>query len=803
MDHARIATILSLVGITTLPIWSTAGAQTAPQVAAIEEITVTARRREESITDVPLSIQAFNQQDLQAAGIQDLEQLATFTPNLDFQDLGNSQPGRFNSAIRFRGMDLNITTPTTQTGGFFVDGINVLGGASTVSYSDIASVEVIRGPQPVYFGRGTFGGAINYVTLDPGREFSGEVNVGYSPTFGSNDLSVSLDGPLTDTLSARATLYSNQVGAAFNANDGGELGEESTTGGSVILLFEPSDRLRAKARVSYTQDDDRAPASTFIPYRLYGNIPVGESITLNTVDGPQTAAFTQAFHRGSLPTNIAISSNTAFYPFDTSTETDVDMREYLKNAPTEGAPDVDGFGLRTDMLVTALAVDYQLTPDLSLSGLFGLNRRETVQTRDADLTDAESWVTKTWLKLDSSSAEIRLHYDANGGIRLMGGLSYAEMDQEGDVDGGFSIFPGAFGVGIFGTGSSSLDVVSIETIGLFGSVEYDILDNLTLALEGRYQDESIVSRGGETMATLTPSVKQEDDKFLPRVSLSWHPLEDSSLFVSYAEATLPGSRNTALDRLSPSALAAFQAQYPGVLTETEPETLDAIELGWKQSVLDGQLWYSVVAFTQDWENMKATSLLIFNNPDTGLDTFVNPTIPGSSTQKGIELEVLWAITGNLTLQGSYGFVDSEYDDYAAGRLSYVPTTSAYQAAGQTLPRSPKHSAAIGVTWEDQLVPAWGYSIRGDVLYRGKTYTDETNLAWVDAYSLFNLHADLHGDNGVTLGVYCTNCFDEEGWSTGRRLTDFSQIPTFFANQGAVVDPIWPREIGIRASYRFD
>ena len=157
-----------------------------------EQVVVKARKRDETIIEVPLSVKAFTSKDLQESGLTELESLANFTPNLDFQNVGNSQPGRFNPGIRFRGMDIAISTPTNQTGGFFVDGVAVLGGESSVSFSDIAQVEVLRGPQPVYFGRGTFGGAINYTTVTPGDEFSGQISAGFSPTFGSNEFNACL-----------------------------------------------------------------------------------------------------------------------------------------------------------------------------------------------------------------------------------------------------------------------------------------------------------------------------------------------------------------------------------------------------------------------------------------------------------------------------------------------------------------------------------------------------------------------------------------------------------------------------------
>jgi len=162
-------------------------------------------------------------------------------------------------------MDMGITIPTNQTAGLFVDGINVLGGASSVSFIDISSVEVIRGPQPVYLGRGTFGGAINYTSITPGSEFSGGFDTQYSPTYGSMDADFYLEGALSEHINARLTGFTRRVGAAFTATDGGGLGEERTDGVSAIVTYEPTEKLKLKARLTYSEDDDGPPATTFVP----------------------------------------------------------------------------------------------------------------------------------------------------------------------------------------------------------------------------------------------------------------------------------------------------------------------------------------------------------------------------------------------------------------------------------------------------------------------------------------------------------------------------------------------------------
>jgi iron complex outermembrane receptor protein len=773
---------------------------------ALEVISVTARKRSESVLDVPLSIQAFSAQDLAESGINELESLATVAPNLDFQNVGNSQAGRFNSAIRFRGMDTATTTPTNQTGAFFVDGINILGGASSVSFTDVASVEVIKGPQPVYFGRGTFGGAINYVTVSPSYEFGGALSTAYSPTFGSQDLTAYIEGGLSGDLAGRLSLFSRTQGATFTANDGGDLGEESTYGLSVILEYRPSDALRVKSRLAYSEDDDGPASTTYVPFGYgLGNIDIGTPITVNTTNGEVTTSFAQTYFQGNVP-QVDISSNTSFYSVREGTDSEINVGDAFSSIPYDtDTPSLDHFGLRGDMLTASVAADYDYSDAVTLSGLFGYNDKATTQIRDGDLYDNEAWAVYAALRLTSWSAEFRMAYDNDKPYRFLAGINYAKARQFGDVDGGYSIWDGLFGTLQIDEGSSSLEVSDITTLGVFASLEYDFSDWVTLAAEARYQQDESANQTG-WYGALVPSATLEFSELLPRISLTMTPFERTNVYVSYAEGTLPGMVNTTFDSLSDALKLEAQEQFPYIQDELGSEILKTYELGWKQSTLNGALWFSVVGFYQDWQGMKGTSTFAFTSPSTGTTSLLSATLEGSSTQKGIEFESRWSITDKFQINAVYGYTDSTYDEYAASSLNYVlglTTGNNYLANGNTLPRSPKHSGALSGIWEDTLNNDWVFQARADVAYRGESYTDELNLTTISAYSLLNFRFGIENDEGLGLALYCTNCLDKSGWATGRRLTDFGVLPyNFFSNQGAVVDPISPREIGVKFNYEF-
>lgn len=780
-------------------------AQTSEDASAIDTIIITARKKPETLLEAPLSLQAFSKATLDSAGLIELESLATFTPNLDFQNVGNSQPGRFNTAIRFRGMESTITTPTTQTGAFLVDGINMLGGASSVDFSDIARIEVIRGPQPVFFGRGTFGGAINYITADPGEELGGSFSLTYSPNFGSNYLSGYLEGQIAEGLTARITAFSRTKGAMFTATDGGDLGEENTDGISAIVLYEPNDRLKIKTRIAYSQDDDGPPSASFVKFSEVGNVPLGTELLVNSTTGEQTGSFARTWLSGNVPFG-AITSNTTFYEAASGSENPVDVRDALLNlAPDPGSPELEGFGLRNNTFSASLAGDYDASDSISLAALFGYNKRSTSQIRDVDQTDSPAWATRTFLDLTSYSLEGRVAYDNDGPLRIMGGLSYAYAEQFGDIDGGFSVIDGIFGGLQVGYGTGSLDILEIKTLGVFAAVEYDILDWLTFAAEARFQSDKSTPSTGNIGVGITVQDTLEYNEFLPRFILSAQPMDGMNLYASFSKGSLPGVRNTVFDGLSAEDRVAAQAAFPQVVEEIGAETLETFELGWKQALPDQNLWFSLVGFYQEWTNMKSNGSFIFTSPNTGESAFLFSTVAGESKMKGIEFEASWAPIEQLRLQTSYGFVDAEYTDFINQTFDNVlglSADSSYKADGSQLPRSPKHSGTVSATWTNDLVEDWTYSLRADAIYRGKTFTDALNLTTIDSYTLVNARVAFDKSDMLSLEVYCTNCFGQDGWATGRRLTDFSPIPNFFGSQGVVVDPIDRFEAGVRATFNF-
>ena len=808
-------------------------AQTGPvaPAAALEEITVTARKREESLINVPVAVSAFSSDRIQAIGTTDLESLSKFSPGLSVANQGTTYGGRLLSGIRFRGMNPTVFSPSTQIGALFVDGIYFLGGAQSVGFEDVQRVEVIRGPQAAYFGRSTFGGAINYITRDPAAEFGGQVSADYSSSYGSSAISLSVEGPLFgDTVRGRLSASAREKGAQYRASDGGELGREKSETLNGTLVFEPNDALRIKLRASYAQDDDGAPMATLVSYTRVGNCPAGTPQSyLNAAGVVVNGMLTQPFHCGALPfAGTRIDGNTSFPATFASAlyvpgpglapqNLPLDVRQVLVEnsfgSPTlAAAPRLASFGLIRRIQRYSALLDYELNPSFTLSAALAYNEQNGNAIRDGDYSATQSVYIGVPQRFEDYSGELRLSYDGDSRLRAMIGANYYQQKTNATFGNGVEA---TFGFRIPVTAPLSRPnplqnpsaADKIETTGIFGSIDYDLLEQLTVTLEGRYQVDKVGRFSGSELIGLTAEPNFDSKEFLPRAILTYRPIEDTTIYAQYARGTLPGDNtNLATFRtLTPAQRAEVAANLgTGIGEQIESEILDSYEIGLKQALLDSRLRYAVTAYYMQWENQKAAAT-IFLTADNGRT--VGFRVPGDSEIKGIEFEADWAATDALALGATFNWTDSKYTDFKlAANAGFFGgnALSGFNAKGNTQPRFPELSGTLSATWTGVLSDSWDYSVRGDVLHTGKQFVDELNLAWIEAYTTANLRLSFKREDSFTLQAYVNNVFDQDGWATGAGSFDLTltQFVTLPIQRGVSATPIDRRAVGVRVSYDF-
>ncbi|MEQ8734167.1 MAG: TonB-dependent receptor [Rhodospirillaceae bacterium] len=840
---------LATVAVVALPLHAEA------QQIALEEIVVTARKRSENLQDIPIAISAFSADDIDRAGFTTLEDLSLQVAGMQFSAQSGALAGRLVDSIRFRGMNVDSTLPTEQLGALFVDGIYVLGGSQSIPFLNIDRVEVIKGPQSAYFGRSTFGGAVNYVTSNPSlTDFEGKVMADAS-THEQLDISASLDIPLVqDVAGLRLGARAYTRGGLYRASDGGELGEESSFSIDGTFYAEPNDNLWIKARAFYAEDSDGPPAAgyiqgenndscsgltltskageTFNPVRWFcGKVPeIGEAIsafgTTKIIDSNTTL----------------ISPTTAFTIGDPFA-----VRDFFAGLDNPlNVPTVNHVGMERRVHRYSLAADYTFDNEMSLFGQFAYNETGTSWIRDFTASPFDGSFTRDPREQQDLSGEVRLSSNQEDRLRWLAGLSYYEQDFTSSTTGGdatlscldylvpglphaptassnclpnfFFSSPGSFRVG---GGESD----QVETKGVFGSVEYDLNDQFTFTFEARYQEDSVTK--GTPPDLLTVKYKA----FLPRAILRYQPTEELTTYISYAKGVLPGTINQELIIADAQELVQYQAQYPNAEDFLSKQLLDMYELGIKQTLWDDRVSYSFAAYFGKWTNPvgRATALIqetcdagrvgsggcrfdLGEGTPGGLATlpdgspFLNSRVfrlGGEAEIYGLEFEGSALLSEGWTTDVSIAWAPSEYKTFEANFVE--PYGVPADVSGNSINRYPEWTGSISSTYTTSLNNTWDGFVRADVVYFGKTFPEVDNLAYCDDYITANARVGIEKEN-LRLEAYVKNMFNDQSWTACQRFSDFDGIPINFsfltAYQGIQATPQVPRHFGIRTSLNF-
>lgn len=814
--------------------------------AFLEEVIVTARKREESLQEVPVTISVFGEDEIRAADIRNLENVGDLTPGFQFVNQGNQQPGRYNTQLQFRGLTTAQFSPSFATGALFIDGIYVLNGGTSLSLMDIERVEVIKGPQSAYFGRNTFGGAVNLITRDPNmEEFAGEVTLSATDRDRYDGMFI-VEGPIIpDVLSGSLSARYYDKHGHYRSTDGTRLGDEETTAYNAVLKWQASEALSFKFRYGYSEDDDGPPAAAFAS-GIQNDSCSGQVI--QTAEGPARPV---RYICGEVPNINDLVTDGGVVSHNTILPAGV-IAAGLTNPATRipGTPQVDSVGLKRETERFSLFANYDFANDYSLSFAAGFNEQAANWIRDFDLTDRANWFSRDPQFMEDESYEIRLISPQDQRFRWLVGANYYEQDFISSGGGGDATtsclsfvpalsdnFPGdclaggPFVTFLFPNSLQNSDKAEVQ--GIFGSIDFDLTEQLTLIAEGRFQEDKL-TKGDGVVSPGDPILQETFDDFLPRVILRWQPGESTNLFASYSKGQIAGDFNTFFINADARERAQYVALDPRISEALPAEELEAYEIGLKQTFAGGRFQLNLAYYMYEWTAIKGRSSFQINETcranDIGTDAACNPAngigvgdpkqivdpgtgnlvpffnsrnilLPGDADINGFELEAWWLPSEDITVQYNLSYIDSKYTDY---EFNFVAPVAGYsQMAGNRTPRQPKIASnlAFTKTFEAGRFPAY---VRADLIHQGKSYVDESNLAYIGSYNLIHLRGGINTDNYL-VEVFIRNLMDEDAWQTGARWTDFSapfQIPFFTAKQGVALSPLDRREIGVRVNFRF-
>ncbi|GGD79509.1 TonB-dependent receptor [Croceicoccus mobilis] len=770
------------------------------------EIIVTARRREESILDVPIAVSAFNSEAIEDRGVKSINEIASFTPGLFAQtdaSVSSGRNDRSSTRLTFRGLSV-------ASGGIFINGAPYAGSGQP-DLTDVSRLEVLKGPQAVYFGRSTYSGAVNYVTRDPSSTFGGSVSADIG-TYGLLDVRASLEGPLIgDTLTARASIRKyKQDGQYKNFYAGGELGKEETLNANFALTFDPDPDFKLRLFYAYTRDEDGAPPTATIKNAGSGTVL---DCNLGGTGGN--------YWCGALPDVSALPAS--YISLDTRMD-ERRIAEFVNNAgerpDTLFNPDyLDHFGFKQDIHHVSLRADYEVSGfELSAIGAYSHTKQQRLNTfTGRDVSDiANPYFTGTneaqssYYSFDAMQQseysetffEGRVTSPQDQSIRATIGASYYGLNRPGEF---------VFNISPFGRGGSANAKSTIDTPAIFGGVYVDPLDGLTLTFEGRYQWDKIGSEQNYP-APADPSLtnfKRTWKSFSPRVSADYKISPDTMVYATFSRGYRQGGYNATFAGLSESDKSLIVAAAPDASEFFDQERLDNYEIGLKSAFFDRRLRTTLAIYNMNWNNGQVTSSTFAVRPD---DTTVGAVLTvnrGKVRMRGVELEASFAATPNFSIDGSLQYADNKIRDYVYPDGLRINGSS--DVTGNQLDQSPKWAWTLSPSYTRAISTSWDFLVRVDYIHRGKIYVDPTNSAWLDKRDTFNLHAGFENDRrGFKIQAYANNLFDDDTITAAIRGNDVVYRPS----AGGVVPGVAltlnelrlglpdKREIGVRFSQEF-
>jgi len=772
----------------------------------IAEIVVTARKREERLQEVPLSVSVYDTEALRVRNIQSAYDVATFTPNFSFN---RNSVGRRLDAPSIRGQ----FTPLQNFGAegnvaFFVDGAYVSGTASGLTIDNLERIEVVRGPQVAQFGRGAFAGAVNYITRAPNPdELEGQLYLkageesdfktsGYlsGPLIGDKLLFFasasweSFDGEWQNSMNPCKPGQTAADGClefaptykpfwpesgqppSFNKNDFTSLGGESTWNVTGKLTWKPRDNLTVNLKSEYTEADDEHYASLFwTELNCYGNTWFCGELK---ADGLR-ALMNIADLRDGAESDFGTARPASFIGTQTTTE------RYLAEAI------LDLGGWRFTTIGTANNQELESFRDLDQSPYLG--------ALWANFFAAGELVTS-----DDYSVEVRATSPQDQPMRGTAGVYYFNLDnfsQQREFTG----FCNRVEYGLpYINGKPSWNLNSEkENLGFFGGVDYDVGDDVTVSLEGRYAKDSPLQRAPSGV-----TAKANYYSFTPRAIVRWQATEDVNLYASAAQGNKPGGFFYGYfdAPVAASATRAALANGKAIIREEEAWTY---ELGVKTQWLDRRLTANVAVFYIDWTNQAINE--VDNVPWFCNDTGLGSDIPnnfiknaGKSQVIGTEIEVSLAATESLMLTLNYGLQDTELKEYQS--LVLEELTGNGDASGKEAPRVPKHTVTASATYTRPLGDlGTDWFLRGDYVYNSKTWLEAENEAYIGDLSLMNARIGVESEQW-TAAVYMDNVLDDDTPLLATSFPNFALFPAV-TNSFHVV-PRRGRSAGITLTHRF-
>jgi iron complex outermembrane recepter protein len=605
-------------------------------------ITVTARRRNELLLNVPVAVTAYSGEQLDRQGALNITDVAQTTPNVTLE-VSRGTNSTLTPFIRGIGQQDPVAGFEQGVGLYLDDVYFNRPQAAVLDIYDVERIEVLRGPQGTLYGRNTVGGAIKYVTRNiprDGPHVSARTNLG---TYGQADLIASASAPVTKTLFVGAAVARlTDTGFGRNVTTHERNYNKNIWAARGTIEFVPSDRVFIRLSGDYTWDNSNARGG----HRLIPNLCTITNFDCNAPDPAGNNVFNTA---GSLndPRQRVISGGAALHA-------EVALTGWLKFRSITA--------LRKDKGTTPIDFEALPTPDVDVPAIYKNHQFSQEFQMVADKGPLQGIAGIYYLNAEAFDAfDVRLYTTCPtvplpGCVRALPGLTAA---TQGDV--------------------------FTKTWAVFGDFTYDFTPQWSLSLGGRYTFDhrhAIVLRqtylfGGQPMlggstpfgvgipvaTTSDFNGRRSDEAFTPRVSIQFKPTPNHNIYLSYSK----GFKGGGFDPRGQTSQAPTQSPADIYRFMTfKPEKVDSYELGWKAALFDRRLQLATAIFDAEYKDVQVPGSVgcVVN----GIATFCGATTnAGKARFRGVELETNFRAAQNLatagdrlTLAGTLGYLDAKY-----------------------------------------------------------------------------------------------------------------------------------------------
>jgi len=731
---------------------------------AIEEIIVTARKKEESIQDVPMAVTAITEQ-LRESSVRRIEDIQAFAPNLFI----NRTPGiASGAAITIRGVaSLESDKSYEPSIGVVMDGM-FLGTSSGVLLDnfDIERIEVLRGPQGTLFGKNTTGGILNVIRTPVSlNEFGADLSVTVGD-FGRQDIKAVVQVPIIeDTLGIKLFAASiEHDGHVYNTYLERDAGGDDKKNYGFAMLWEPNENFSLK--LHHEIMEDRSEQGVYVNRNIVGEL---------------TCTVTQI-------------------GFEPNNGCEKDATDGPDTVESDGANFSDN-----EYESTIVTANYD-TENFLFTYIYALRDMDEQNMQDFDGSAARGLRMNYFNEWEQTSHEFRVTSQFSEKVQFIAGIYDWEVDyvQNWDV---YDLFYqlSRLGVGEWGLGdtltgygrdeyitglpwgpglaSQNGQTQSTESIAVFFSADWYITDQWTITAGFRWTEEEKDFLGGNKGVGYYPADEPRPplyspvpysgkwDETTPKIGVRYQPNDDLMVYANYSEGFKSGG------------FFGRQANF-NIYAGYEPEYVKNYELGWKSTLQDGRMILNGAIFKSEYDDKQESILIPVDL--TNVATVVRNA--ASMEMTGFELELMYQVTEAWDLMVTYGYLEAEYKDY----LADLNGDNVITDNSGLIPRNtPENTFGVTTSYTTQIGNG---ELKGRVSYRfrDEMNSDSSNNPLGDLDSIENVNATL----GYTIDNYSVTIW-------GRNLTD--EREQRWATIGGITSRGWwnePQTLGITFAASF-